>query len=77
MQLCITNNGNYFQAELKRLCAQFRVVPNLHWIVVEDSAAKTKLVSDMLRRCGVTYTQLNVPTPEDWKISEVSWKLIL
>ena len=64
-----------FQAELKRLCAQFRVVPNFHWIVVEDSAAKTRLVSDLLRSCGVAYTQLNVPTPEDWKIAEVSDKL--
>ena len=50
-------------------------MPNFHWIVVEDSAAKTRLVSDLLRSCGVAYTQLNVPTPEDWKIAEVSDKL--
>ena len=51
-------------------------MPNFHWIVVEDSAAKTRLVSDLLRSCGVAYTQLNVPTPEDWKIEEVSDKLL-
>ena len=72
---CTQSNAHarfiFFQAELKRLCAQFRVVPNFHWIVVEDSAAKTRLVSDLLRSCGVPYTQLNVPTPEDWKIAEV------
>ena len=33
----------FFQAELKRLCAMFRVVPNFHWIVVEDSASKTRV----------------------------------
>ena len=52
------------------------MVPNFHWIVVEDSESKTKLVSDLLRRCGVAYTQLNVRTPPDWKISEVGPKMI-
>ncbi len=64
------------KADLTRLCYTFLLVPNLHWIVVEDARAKTRLVSDLLSSCGVSYTQLNEPTPADWKLGakEASWR---
>jgi galactosylgalactosylxylosylprotein 3-beta-glucuronosyltransferase 3 len=63
------------KAELTRLCQAFLLVPNLHWILVEDAKVKTAMVTDLLRGCGVSYTQLNVPTPADLKLkqSDQSW----
>lgn len=49
--------------ELVRLCTVFSHVPNLHWIVIEDSINKTDLVTDLLNYCAVTSTHLNIPSP--------------
>ena len=38
------------KAELTRLSHTFLLVPNVHWIVVEDSPVKTGLVSRLLQR---------------------------
>ena len=56
------------KAELTRLCHTFLLVPNFHWILVEDAKVKSKLVTNFLRDCGVTYTHLNIPTPPDLKL---------
>ena len=59
------------KAELTRLCHAFRLVPNLHWILVEDARAKSRLVERHLRTCGVSsYTHLFEQTPPDWKLQE-------
>lgn len=65
------------EAELTRLCHTFRLVPNLHWIVVEDSTARTSVVSSLLARCGVAYTHLYAATPPDRKLKpeDPSWLL--
>lgn len=55
------------KAELTRLAHAFRQVPRFHWIVVEDSTARTELVARFLARCGVPYTHLNVFTPRRFK----------
>uniref|UniRef100_A0A8C6SDU6 Galactosylgalactosylxylosylprotein 3-beta-glucuronosyltransferase n=1 Tax=Neogobius melanostomus TaxID=47308 RepID=A0A8C6SDU6_9GOBI len=56
------------KAELTRLAQVFRQVQRLHWIVVEDSASRSDLVSRFLSRCGVTsYTHLHVFTPRRFK----------
>lgn len=55
------------KAELTRLSNTFRQVPQLHWIVVEDSSSRTELVSRFLARCGVPYTHLNIFTPKRFK----------
>lgn len=55
-------------AELKRLQSVFLMVPNLHWILVEDAEQKTKLVTDFLARSGLSFTHLNVATPEKMKL---------
>lgn len=57
------------KAELTRLCHTFLLVPNLHWILVEDAKSNTKLVQNLLANCGVVYTLLNEPTPPDEKLS--------
>ncbi|XP_063810856.1 galactosylgalactosylxylosylprotein 3-beta-glucuronosyltransferase 1-like [Pseudophryne corroboree] len=53
------------KAELTRIANTFRQVPAFHWIVVEDSNEKTKLVTDFLRTSGIRYTQLCVRTPKE------------
>ena len=56
------------KAELTRLAQVFIMVPNLHWIVVEDSVTKTNLVTNFLRNCGINYTHLNIATPKEMKL---------
>lgn len=51
------------KAELTRLTNTLLHVPNLHWIVVEDSSRRTPLVSRLLRGSGLNHTHLNVETP--------------
>ena len=51
------------KAELTRLSQTLRLVPNLHWIAVEDSEQKTKLVTNFLVQCQVSYTHLNAFKP--------------
>uniref|UniRef100_A0A674MEW5 Galactosylgalactosylxylosylprotein 3-beta-glucuronosyltransferase n=1 Tax=Takifugu rubripes TaxID=31033 RepID=A0A674MEW5_TAKRU len=58
------------KAELTRLSQTFLHVPQLHWIVVEDSPHKTPLVTDFLMKSGLTYTHLHVPTAKDRKLQE-------
>ncbi|KAI3373055.1 hypothetical protein L3Q82_006403 [Scortum barcoo] len=56
------------KAELTRLANTLLHVPNLHWILVEDSQRKTTLVSRLLQETGVNYTHLNVETPRNYKM---------
>ncbi|KAJ8338039.1 hypothetical protein SKAU_G00370050 [Synaphobranchus kaupii] len=58
------------KAELTRISQTFLHVPQLHWILVEDSPDKTALVSEFLAHSGLTYTHLHVPTPRDRKLQE-------
>jgi galactosylgalactosylxylosylprotein 3-beta-glucuronosyltransferase 3 len=44
------------------------LVPNLHWIIVEDSEEKTAVVSKLLEKSGLPYTHLHEPTPKAWKL---------
>ncbi|XP_056148017.1 galactosylgalactosylxylosylprotein 3-beta-glucuronosyltransferase 2 [Lampris incognitus] len=57
------------KAELTRLATAFRQVPRLHWIIVEDSAARTELVARLLARSALPYTHLHVSTPRRFKRS--------
>ena len=56
------------KAELTRLCHTFLLVPNIHWIVIEDAKANTKLVQNLLANCGVVYTLIFEETPSDQKL---------
>jgi len=64
------------KAELTRLCQTLLLVTNVHWVVVEDAKVETSLVTNLLKRCGVPYTQLHVPTPPEWKHQkgEAHWR---
>ncbi|KAG9350520.1 hypothetical protein JZ751_026886 [Albula glossodonta] len=55
------------KAELTRLSNTFRLIPQFHWIVVEDSNARTELVSRFLAHSGLQCTHLHVPTPRRYK----------
>lgn len=55
------------KAELTRLANTFRQVARLHWILVEDAAARSELVSRFLARAGLPCTHLHVPTPRRYK----------
>ncbi|XP_070699755.1 galactosylgalactosylxylosylprotein 3-beta-glucuronosyltransferase 1-like [Pempheris klunzingeri] len=56
------------KAELTRLANTLLHVPNLHWILVEDSQRRTALVSHLLQETGLNYTHLNVETPKNYKV---------
>lgn len=53
------------KADLTRLCQTLMHVPNLRWIVVEDSTHKTRLVTKFLSNCPVNSTHLNFITSPD------------
>ena len=56
------------KADLTRLAQTLLHVPNFHWIVVEDSDQKTKLVTNFLANSGIHYTQLNINTDINYKL---------
>lgn len=49
------------KAELTRLANTFRQVARLHWILVEDAAARSDLVSRFVAGAGLPCTHLHVP----------------
>lgn len=58
------------KAELTRLSHTLLHVYNIHWIVIEDSATKTDLVTNFLNTCGLNYTHLNILTPPEVKMKD-------
>lgn len=58
------------KAELTRLSHLFMLVPNLHWIIIEDSNSTTALVRNLLIRAGLEnrFTQLFIKTPPEFKL---------
>ena len=48
-----TYTRNTQKVDLTSLCYTVQHVPNLIWIVVEDSTSKTSLVANLLQRCKV------------------------
>lgn len=56
------------KAELIRLTNTLLHVPKLHWLVVEDAAQRTAMVSRLLENTGLNYTHLNVETPPNLKV---------
>nr|XP_012229419.1 PREDICTED: galactosylgalactosylxylosylprotein 3-beta-glucuronosyltransferase I isoform X2 [Linepithema humile] len=64
------------KAELTRLAQTFLHVPNFHWILVEDAAQKTPLVTRFLETSGLIYTHLFATTPPNYKLgrNDPNWK---
>lgn len=50
-----------------RLSHTFRLVPNFHWIIVEDSKNPTNLIANLLKNSMLNFTHLISPTPASWK----------
>jgi galactosylgalactosylxylosylprotein 3-beta-glucuronosyltransferase 3 len=46
------------------------IVPNLHWVVVEDAEGPSSLVANLLKNSGITNTHLTAATPKEWKLKE-------
>lgn len=65
------------RADLTRLSYTISHVPNLHWIVVEDSDEKSKSIAEILERSRLPHTHINVKTPENKKMkhTDPSWYL--
>ncbi|XP_039757016.1 galactosylgalactosylxylosylprotein 3-beta-glucuronosyltransferase I isoform X1 [Pararge aegeria] len=59
------------KADLTRLSQTLMLVKNFHWIVIEDSDTKTKLVENLLKETPLKYTHLNMKTQKS-KHSSVS-----
>ena len=67
------------KADLTRLCQTLMHVRKLHWILVEDSDTKTRIVSRLLSgdyTCKVENTHLNVRTRPDLRLapSDPNWR---
>lgn len=45
-------------AELTRMAQTLMHVQNLHWLVIEDAENKTQLVSELLKRSGISHDHL-------------------
>jgi len=43
------------------------LVPNLHWIIVEDASTESALVKKLVKKMDIPHTILIAPTPADWK----------
>ncbi|EDV28661.1 uncharacterized protein TRIADDRAFT_49638 [Trichoplax adhaerens] len=51
------------KADLIRLSQTLQHITDVHWIVVEDANATSKLVTNVLKRSKLLYTQLSIRTP--------------
>ncbi|KFM60986.1 Galactosylgalactosylxylosylprotein 3-beta-glucuronosyltransferase 3, partial [Stegodyphus mimosarum] len=58
------------KAELTKMSHTLLLVPNIHWIIVEDSVNKTILVTNFLAKTRISFTHLNIPTPEAMKMKK-------
>lgn len=63
-----TNGRLEQKADLTRLSYTLRLVPNIHWILVEDLPRKSDLVTNFLAHCKLTYTHLFAATPDNQKL---------
>lgn len=56
------------KAELTRLSQTLALVPNIHWIIVEDAEEKSDLVANVIIDSNVVATHLSARTPEAQKL---------
>lgn len=64
------------KAELTKISQTLMLVPNIHWIIVEDSEEKTALVTNLIAESGLKVTHLTAKTPpfEKLQAKEPRWK---
>lgn len=51
------------KAELTRISQTLMLIPNVHWVVIEDSETKTDLVHNLILNSKLIVTHLNAKTP--------------
>ncbi|CAG9826634.1 unnamed protein product [Diabrotica balteata] len=64
------------KAELTRISQMLMLVPNIHWIVIEDADEKSDLVTNLIADSGLKATHLAAKTPslEKLKAKDPRWK---
>ncbi|XP_042878392.1 galactosylgalactosylxylosylprotein 3-beta-glucuronosyltransferase P-like [Penaeus japonicus] len=62
-----TYRRNTQMADMTRMSQTLMLVPNLHWIVVEDAEKTSQVVRDLLDRTGIPYTHLCATMPDEYK----------
>ncbi|KAF2902547.1 hypothetical protein ILUMI_03647 [Ignelater luminosus] len=64
------------KAELTRISQTLALVPNVHWVLVEDSDEKTDLVRNLVSESNLLVTHLAAKTPTYEKLGEKDprWK---
>ena len=61
-----SNNRRLEQlADLTRFKNTLLNVPNIFWILIEDSSQKTQKISDFLKNSNILHVHLNEETPEE------------
>uniref|UniRef100_W6NL70 Galactosylgalactosylxylosylprotein 3-beta-glucuronosyltransferase n=1 Tax=Haemonchus contortus TaxID=6289 RepID=W6NL70_HAECO len=65
------------KADLTRLSYALSHVPNLYWIVVEDSDTISESVYEVIKRSRLPHTHLSIKTPDNKKMkyTDPSWYL--
>ncbi|CAJ0955711.1 unnamed protein product, partial [Mesorhabditis belari] len=65
------------RADLIRLSQTLAQVPNLHWILIEDSDTTSPSIGEILKRTRLQFTHINAKTTskKKMKYSDPSWKL--
>ncbi|XP_031339672.1 galactosylgalactosylxylosylprotein 3-beta-glucuronosyltransferase I [Photinus pyralis] len=58
------------KAELTRISQTLALVPNVHWILVEDSDEKTDLVRNLVADSNLLVTHLSIKTPVYEKLGD-------
>lgn len=58
------------KAELTRISQTLALVPNVQWIVIEDSERKSDLVRNLLLDSGVFFVHLTAKTPSYEKVTD-------
>lgn len=58
------------KAELTRLSQTLALVPNIHWILIEDSETKTDLVRNLLNDSSLLFTHLIAKTQPFEKLQD-------
>lgn len=65
----------YYRAEqlpeLTRLSHTLMLVPNVHWLVIEDAHTKSPLVGELLERTSLKFSHLVAPMPDKYKKRKV------
>ncbi|XP_055638873.1 galactosylgalactosylxylosylprotein 3-beta-glucuronosyltransferase S [Toxorhynchites rutilus septentrionalis] len=58
-------------AEITRLGQTLMHIPNLHWIVADDTENCNRLLNNLLKKFGIPYTHIASPMPEFYRTKKL------